>query len=179
MAELTVETTYGKALYDVAVELEKVNPILEEITAIKQLFQQEPEFYELINTPVMAGSEKKQLVEAVLGNRISAEILNFLFVLIDKRRTRNFGKIVDQYQHYLEESKGLSTGVIYSMETLSDEQISGFEEKAGKLLRKNVNLENKLDASLMGGIKIMIEGKIIDASIRKRLEDLEGSIRHA
>lgn len=179
MAELTVEKTYGKALYDVAAELGKVQPFLEELQAIRELLLREPDFFELIKTPVISGSEKKQIVDQVFSGKISQEILNFLFVLIDKRRTVNFPRIVDQYVYYVEQSKGYTQGVIYSTATLSAEQLSGFEGKVGRLLAKKVALENRLDASLLGGVKIMVEGKIIDASIRKRLEDLTVSIHNA
>lgn len=177
MAELTVEKTYGKALYDAAEELGKVQLFLEEIQAIRELLLREPDFFELIKTPIVSGSEKKKIVEEVFSGRISQEVLNFLYVLIDKRRTINLPRIVDQYISYVEQSKGYTQGVIYSTADLSAEQISGFEEKTGRLLSKKVTLENRLDASLLGGVKIMVEGKIIDASIRKRLMDLSGSIR--
>ena len=177
MAELTVEKTYGKALYDAAEELGKVQLFLEEIQAIRELLLREPDFFELIKTPIVSGSEKKKIVEEVFSGRISQEVLNFLFVLVDKRRIGSFPRIVAQYRSFAEQGKGYTRGVIYSIELLSREQLNSFEEKAGRLLSRKVTLENRLDASLLGGVKILIEGKIIDASIRKRLMDLSGSIR--
>lgn len=179
MAELTVEKTYGKALYDVAAELDKVEVFLDEIQSIRDLFSSEPVFFELIKTPVVSGFEKKKIMEEVFSSRISQEVLNFLYVLIDKRRIGSFPGIVAQYRSFAEQSKGYTQGVIYSTADLSAEQLSGFEEKTGRLLSKKITLENRLDASLLGGVKIMVEGKIIDASIRKRLMDLSGSMRRA
>jgi ATP synthase, F1 delta subunit len=179
MAELTVESTYGKALFEAAKEVDKVELILEELNAIRAIFQEEPDFYEFFNTPVLSGPEKKKVIEKVFTGQLSDETYNFLCILIDKRRTCNFDRIVKEYQHLLNQSVGIFAGTINSVEPLTDIQLSNFEEKTGKLLRKNVKLINKLDPSILGGVKIFIEGKVIDATIRKRLQDLEGSIKQA
>ena len=179
MAELTVEITYGKALFEAATDRNKVNAILEELKEISAIFQKNPDFDEFFSTPVISGSEKKQVVEQVFGDRISQEALNFLMVLIDKRRMTSFNRIVKEYQKLINQDHGISLGTVFSVEPLTDIQLSSFEEKTSKLLQKNVKLVNKTDVSLLGGIKIFIEGKIIDASIRKQLQDLEGRIKQA
>ena len=179
MAELTVEITYGKALFEAATEMNKVDIILEELKEISTIFQKNPDLNEFFSTPVISGPEKKQVVEQVFGGRISQEALNFLLVLIYKRRMDSFNRIVKEYQKLINQDLGISLGTVYSVEPLTDIQLSSFEEKTAKLLQKNVKLVNKIDASLLGGIKILIEGKAIDASIRKQLRDLEGSIKQA
>lgn len=179
MAELTVEITYGKALFEAAKELNKVDTILDELKEISEIFQRDPDFNEFFNTPVISGPEKKQVVEQVFGGHISLETLNFLMILIDKRRMGSFHRIVKAYQKLINQEHGISLGTVYSVEPLTDIQISSFEEKTAKLLKKNVKLVNKTDAFLLGGIKIFIEGKVIDASVRKQLQDLEGRIKQA
>ena len=54
--------------------------------------------------------------------------------------------------------------------------MSELEEEVSKLLRKKVRLANELDPKLIGGIKILAEGKLLDLSIRKRFDDLESQI---
>lgn len=179
MAELTVEITYGKALYEAAADLNKVDAILEELKEISAIFQRNPDFNEFFSTPVISGPEKKQVAEEVFGDRISRETLNFLLVLIDKRRTGSFNRIVKEYQKLINQENGISLGTVFSVEPLTDIQLSSFEEKTAKLLKKKVKLVNKTDTFLLGGVKIFIEGKVIDASIRKQLQDLEGSIKQA
>jgi ATP synthase F1 delta subunit len=100
-------------------------------------------------------------------------------VLIDKRRMASFNRIVNEYQKLINQEQGISLGTVYSVEPLTDIQLSSFEEKTAKLLKKNVKLVNKTDAFLLGGIKIFIEGKVIDASVRKQLQDLEGCMKQA
>lgn len=179
MAELTVEITYGKALFEAAADRNKVDVILEELKEIRTIFQKNPDFNEFLNTPVISGPEKKQVIEEVFHDRISQETINFLMVLIDKRRMTSFNRIVMEYQKLINQENGISLGTVFSVEPLTDIQLSSFEEKTARLLKKNVKLVNKTDAFLLGGVKIFIEGKVIDASIRKQLQDLEGSIKQA
>lgn len=179
MAELTVEITYGKALFEAAKDVNKTEEILEEMKAISAIFQQEPDFCEFFNTPVLSGPEKKKVIEKVFAGRISDELYNFLLILIDKRRTASFNRIVKEYQKLLDQEHGISSGTILSVESLTDAQLASFEEKTSSLLKKNVKLTNKIEPSILGGVKIFVEGKVIDASIRKQLQDLEGRIKQA
>lgn len=179
MAELTVEITYGKAMFEAARDVNKVDLILDELKSVNEILQQEPEFREFFNTPVLSGPEKKKVVENIFTGQISDETLNFLMILIDKRRTASFGRIVREYQKLVEQDLGISLGTILSVEPLTDIQLSSFNEKTGNLLKKNVKLVNKLEPSILGGVKIFIEGKVIDASVRRQLQDLEGRIRQA
>jgi F0F1-type ATP synthase delta subunit len=59
---------------------------------------------------------------------------------------------------------------------LTAAQVAKFEEETGKLLSKNVELVNETDHALIGGVSIFIDGKHIDASIRRRLDDLREQI---
>jgi ATP synthase F1 delta subunit len=179
MAELTVEITYGKALFEAAKDVNKVDQILEELKAISGIFNQEPDFYEFFITPVLSGPEKKKVIEKIFEGRISVEMYNFLLILIDKRRTANFNRIVREYQKLVDQDLGLSVGTIISVEPLTDTQLTSFEEKTGNLLKKNVKLANKIEPSILGGVKIFIEGKVIDASVRKQLQDLDSRIKQA
>lgn len=177
MAELTVEITYGKALFEAATERDKVEIILKELKELSALFEKNPDFFELFRTPVISAAEKREVAEQAFGNQISPETLNFLLVLIDKKRMSSFYRIVRAYQKLIDQELGISQGTVFSVEPLTDIQLRSFEEKTSKLLQKNVKLINKIDAFLLGGVKIFIEGKVIDASIRKQLQNLEGSIK--
>lgn len=177
MAELTVDLTYGKALFDAATDVNKEDIILDEAQGLLEVFKNEPEFYEFISTPVISAAEKKEAVSKIFSGRICDELLNLLFILIDKRRTKHFSAIIRRYKQLIDQSHGFSIGTLFSVKPLSKEQLTTFEEKTGRLIQKKVKLENKTDSTILGGVRIFIEGKVIDATIRKRLNDLSESLR--
>ncbi|MBE6046433.1 MAG: ATP synthase F1 subunit delta [Clostridiales bacterium] len=172
MAELAVDLTYGTALVEAAREVGKEDQILEEAQAVVQLIEDEPDLHQFINYPGVSADEKKEVLKNIFEGRICEELLNFLYILVDKRRTMNFGRIVKVYKSLVEREEGVSYGTVYSVVKLSDERMAELEEQTSKLLQMNVKLENELDPSLLAGFKILVEGKIIDASYRKKFDEL-------
>lgn len=172
MAELAVDLTYGTALVEAARELGIENQILEEAQAVAALIEDEPELHQFINYPGVSADEKKEVLKNIFEGRICEELLNFLYILVDKRRTMNFGRIVKVYKSLIEKEEGVSYGTVYSVVKLSDERMAELEEQTSKLLQMNVKLENELDPTLLAGFKVLVEGKIIDASYRKKFDEL-------
>ena len=94
MEELTVDLTYGTALMEAARELGKEDQILDEAQAVAQLIEEEPDLHKFINYPGVSADEKKEVLKNIFEGRICEELLNFLYILVDKRRSMNFGRIV-------------------------------------------------------------------------------------
>ena len=177
MAELPVDMIYGSALYQAAVDLNKEEALLEEAEGLVAVFRDHPELAGLLRNPTVSALEKKQLIRDVFEGRISLEMLTFLSVLGDKRRGRHFERSVRVYKQLMDKAQGISYGKIQSVRPLSGERIREFEEQAGNLLKTRVALENEVDASLLGGVKIFVNGKVFDASVRTRLLELGNTIK--
>lgn len=176
MAELTVDLTYGSALYQAAVEVNKKDLILDEANQVLDIFEKNPDFYDFINYPAISAIEKKDILKNVFEGRICRELLNLLYVLTDKGRTARFSKIIKAYKDMVDREEGITYGTVYSVEPLTDAQMKKVESQITDLLKEETKLENKLDKSLIGGMKVMVDGRIIDASIRKRLQDLSNKL---
>ena len=172
MAELAVDLTYGTALVEAARDVGKEEQILEEAQAVVQLIEDEPDLHQFINYPGVSADEKKEVLKNIFEGRICEELLNFLYILVDKRRTMNFGRIVKVYKSLIEREEGVSYGTVYSVVKLSDERMAELEEQTSKLLQMKVKLDNEIDPNLLAGFKILVEGKIIDASYRKKFDEL-------
>jgi ATP synthase F1 delta subunit len=176
MESVTVGSTYGTALFEVARDMEKIDAISEEMAALEEIFRSEPLFFSLLCNPGIDASGKKNALEQVFRGKIADELLHFLFILIEKRRIGRFFSIAKAYRQRVDDSLGVSAGTVYSAVPLSEDRLKRFETETGKLIKKNVRLENLTDASILGGVKILIEGKMIDASVRKRLDGLRDTL---
>ena len=177
MAELTVDMTYGGALYSAAREMEKVEAIEEEAFAVLDVFKDNADFFKLLNYPGLSGEEKKDLVKNVFGGRISKELENFLCILIDNHRIGRYEQIVKEYRKTKNREEGIAFGTVYSVEPLEQERIDKLQADVSGLLGETVRLENETDKTLIGGVKVLIDGKIIDATLRGRLESIGNAIR--
>ena len=177
MAELGVDLTYGSALFQAAKEVNKISLISEEAEAVLDILEKEPDLLAFLNTPAIPAYEKKDVVSKIFEGRITSELLNLLYILIDKGRTRHLVKIFNAYKDLVNKKEGFSYGTILSVKPLGEERLRRFEEETGKLLKLNVKLENSLAPDLVGGVKIFVDGKVIDASIKGRLQDLKGNLK--
>ncbi len=175
MAEL-VALTYGKALFEVAQQSESVDLFLEQIDFIKSLFKNEPDFFELYDSPRVNKQEKKKLLNDVLGDKISNEVINFLFILLDKKRTHWFFDISKEFTKLANQYNNIEEGIVYSAVKLSDAHIGMLEKRFTEITGKTIKLDTIQDPSLIGGIKVKIGDKVIDASIQNQLKNLKETI---
>ncbi|HKM28275.1 MAG TPA: ATP synthase F1 subunit delta [Anaerovoracaceae bacterium] len=178
MAELTVAMTYGNALFMAAQEVGKIDEIKEEIEAVNEVFQEEEDYFKLLNSPAVSTRNKKELVRSIFEGKVCQEVISFIYILIDKDRLLQFERIVRMYKQEANRAEGFGSGEIYSAVPLTDRQISKFEEQAGKVLNEKVKLVNKIDPGLIGGVKVLVDGKVMDASIKGRLNTLTHQIKN-
>ena len=174
--ELVVEMTYGSALFDAARELEKLEEIKGEIIQIDQILKGEPSFIELLRNPAIPKEKKKQMVREVFDGSVCREVMALLFILIDKDRIAHFHGIVKAYLRLYDRHYGEACGTIFSAVELTPEELEKFEKQTGTLLQETIKLKNVVDPSVLGGVKIAVDGKLIDASLSSRLKDLQTEI---
>lgn len=176
MEELTIDFTYGTALFEAAKETRKTEVIKDEAVGVAEIFQREHDLYNFVKSPGISADEKKEVLGNIFEGRICEELLNFLCILIDKGRIMHFDKMVKVYVKLTDKEEGISYGTVYSVIALDEERIRELEEETSGLLKVNVKLKNEIDPKLIGGVKILVDGKIIDASIRKKFDDLSRQI---
>ena len=177
MAESLVSLTYGTALYEAAVGAGKAEEIGAEMALLSRLFDTEEGFRDFLISPAISPGEKKAVVKKIFENRFSQEMVNFLSILIDKDRTWHIRRIARQYHVLYDRDCGLSEGRIYSAAPLPEEQQARFEEELSRLFQKKVTLQNRVDPSLIGGVKIKVDGKLIDQSLRAELNQMLESLK--
>ena len=177
MEQLSVDMTYATALFEAAGDAGIQEQISEEAHGILDVFQEEPDFHRFFCTPGIPADEKKEVLTNVLAGKISSELLNFMCILVDKGRVRHFERMVRAYDTLLDQANGIASGEVFSAAPLSDDQIRRLEEQTGKLIDENVQLENHVDRSLIGGVRVQVAGKIFDASLKRKLEDMRSRMQ--
>jgi len=176
MEKLTVDLTYGQALFDAAFDQGRIYEIWAEYKAISEIFAEYPMLKKLLSVPTVTELEKKDVAEKVFGGRITKELLNFIFILIDKHRVYAWDGIGNEYEKLVWKKEGHAKGIIYSAVPIEGEKLKAFELKTDAALNKRIQLENRIDKSLIAGVKIYVDGKLIDASVKTRLESMKQRI---
>ena len=177
MTDLTIAITYGEALFLAAQDLGQTEEVKNELTGIIEIFEKTPEFFDFLKARNIRAEEKKKLLDSAFEGRVCDAVKNFLYILADRNRMGSFVQIVREYEKNMDHAKGCASGRIVSAQPLTKEQLAKFEEETSRLLQSRVVLEPEVDISLIGGVKIMVEGKILDTSIRSRLRSLADTLK--
>ena len=177
METLTVDLTYGQALFDAAKDRGRIDETGEEYKAVSKVLADNPSLKKLFIIPTVSAADKKAVARSIFSGRISQELLNFICILIDKRRISAWDGIGKQYEKLVWERAGLTKGILYSVVPVDKGRLKAFEDKTAAVLEKSVKLENRIDKSLIGGVKIYVDGRLIDASVKSRLENMKQRIR--
>ena len=168
--------TYAQALFDAARDCGKIDEIGADFAGVTEVLRQNPSLKKLFLIPTLSAYEKKQTIKAIFEGHIEPELLNFLCILIDKHRNGVWEGIGRQYEKLAWESEGRTKGVLYTVVPVEGSRLSALEEKVGAALGKKVKLNNHIDKTIIGGTKIYIDGKLIDASLKTQLDNMKQRI---
>ncbi|MBQ8592140.1 MAG: ATP synthase F1 subunit delta [Lachnospiraceae bacterium] len=173
MAKL-ISKTYGEALFELAVEENKIDSFVEEIKTVREALAQNPEFDELFHHPKITKEEKTELVENVFKGRISDELTGFFKLLVEKDRYKEKEGILTFFLDKVKEVKGIGVAYVTTAIPLKDVQKKQVEEKLLATTQyKQMEMHYTEDASLIGGMVIRIGDRVVDSSISTKLSDLQ------
>ncbi len=171
MAEL-VSRRYALALFEAGSELDKIDAFKDELTLLKNIFTSEERLLDILGHPRISKSEKKDLVDKILKGKVSQEVLNFIYILIDKRRESNILDIEEEYERLYNKHKNIVKVVAKTAVPMEDDAKMKLVNVLGEKLEKKIELTNLVDKSIMGGVLLKIEDKLIDGSLKGQLESI-------
>lgn len=173
-----IAKAYGKTLYDLAVECEGVEQMLDEITTLRQAFEENPQFLTLMGTPNLKKEERIAIVDETFGGKIHIYLLNFLKVLVENGASHEFMDAAKQFRREYNWENGIETVTVVSAVALDAAQESELIEKLGKMTGKTIQLEKKVDPSVMGGIRLQMDGLQMDGTVKNKLDAIRSRLLH-
>ena len=165
---------YANALLSIAIEEEKIEFYRNEIKEIRKSFLENEEIIHLLSSAFLEFGEKEDIIDNIYkGND---NVKNFLKIIVRNRRTNYIIKIFNEFVKKCNELLGIKDGIVYSVNPLNKEDIERIELGIEKRLNVKVELENRIDERLIGGVKVIVEDKIFDGSIKNKVEKLKESL---
>ena len=177
MAKL-IEGSYGDALFELAVEQNELDSIAEQVDILTQSFAENPELIKLFNHPKISKEEKISVIENIFKGRFSDDIVGFLVVIVEKDRGAEIDGILRYFQAKVREYKKIGVARVTSATELSTEQKKRVEEKLlQQTSYESFEVDYSVDASLIGGMVIRIGDRVVDSSIRTKLDNMTKNLR--
>ncbi len=173
MAKL-ISKTYGEALFELAVEEGKIDIFQEELTEIRKILDANQDYDRLMNHPKILKEEKCQILTNVFKERISDELMGFLLLVVTKDRYQEIDAILDYFLMEVKNLKGIGVAYVTCTAPLNEIQKAQIEERLLEITSyRKMEMHFKTDASLIGGMVIRIGDRVVDSSIRTKLDVLK------
>ena len=171
----SVAARYAEALFELASEKHTIDLWQEQMDVVGDSIRKNPRLLEILKHSKIDSKDKKDIIEKCFSS-FDRPVYNFLRLLVDKGRFNYILDIVACFHTMCNESKNIVEGIVYSPYVLSKDEVSMIEKAVGSKMGRTVELQQKLDNDLILGIKVVIDGKVFDGSMKNRVENLRTSL---
>ena len=171
-------TTYGQAMYDLAREEGLAKELLAQLTALDESLRAEPGFIRLLSAPNIPKEERVRILDDSFRGKLHPYVLNFLKVLTEKGYMKHFSGCCQVYRQQYNQDNGILPVTVYTAVTLSDELRRKLTAKLSTVTGKTIELDCRIDPETLGGVRLDFDGKQVDGTVRRRLEDIRGLLKN-
>ncbi len=170
MRETTVARTYAEALLEFAVEENDVDRYSRRLNEIADLIETQPEFRRFLETPGVQSAEKNRVLQDVFKKLVPDHFLKFLFVVIEKRRQRLLPAIADEFALLVDEHFGRMRVQVTVASELESTLQKRLKKRLDEMLGKDALPHYSIDPRIIGGAIFRIGDRVMDGSMRRRLQ---------
>lgn len=169
-----VAKVYGDALFELAIEKKELDQVAEEIQVFKDSLTDNTELLQYLNHPKVSNEEKVKIMEEIFSGRFSDTTVGFLVIVVTKGRYNELNAMMDYFLDVVRDYRRIGKASVTSATELTDEQKQKVE---AKLLATTDYVEfimdYKIDPSIIGGLIIRIGDRVVDSSIRSKIEGMK------
>jgi len=179
MRNRAVAGRYARALLEVCLEQGVLEGVAESYAAVAAALDEHPRLRAMLSGPQIAEDDKKALLEKVFGDKVEPVLLRFFHLLIDKRRIDGLRDIAEEFHLLAEEAQGRRFAFVETAVPLPDDLAGALREKLSAVTGKRIDLETKVDPSVIGGVRVTMGDRVIDGTVRTNMARLRQRLLEA
>ena len=165
---------YASALYELADKDRVTDAIAEDLVKFRQLILESEDLNRLIRSPVISRSDQNNGLMAILVNANAKPLTKkFIGAVVMNRRIFVVADIIDVFMSELAERRGEIKATVISAVELNAKQLKDLTDSLNKALGQKVSIDLTVDKSLIGGLIVRVGSRMIDSSIRSKLQRLQ------
>lgn len=171
---------YAAALYELADEGKALDPVAGDLSALKGLIAESPDLAKLVRSPLIDRADKAAAMNSVL-EKAGAHDLTRRFIGVVARNNRLFALpgMIDAFLAELAQRRGEITAEVASARPLNESQLNSIAETLRSALGGRVAIEPRIDPSLIGGLVVRVGSRMIDSSLKSKLQRLQVAMKGA
>jgi F-type H+-transporting ATPase subunit delta len=169
---------YATALFELALEAGTVDSVSADLKKFAALLDESADLMRLVRSPVFTAGVQSKALAAVLDNaEITGLAAQFLMVVTSNRRLFAVRDIVKAYGALVARHKGEVTASVTVAEPLSDAHRNEIRNTLNAVTGKDVQVDVKVDPSIIGGLVVKLGSRMVDSSLRTKLNALKHAMK--
>jgi F-type H+-transporting ATPase subunit delta len=171
-----VALRYAEGFYEAARRERRLDEGLAFVEHLAEVLESYPDFLKILEHPQVTRSEKERLLRRAAAKYTEPAFVALIGLVLRRGRVRLIREIAARYREKWEAEHGILRGEVRTALPLEPRQRERLEELFSRRRQKKVVLEERLDPEAIGGIAVILEGKILDATLKNQLENLKQSL---
>ena len=165
---------YAAALFELAAEAKAVPQVNLDLVSFQAMLAESADLQRMVRSPVFSADDQMKALEALCAKAgIRGLALNFIRLLAKNRRLAALGDAITAFTALVAESKGEVAAEVTSAEKLSDKHTKDIKAALKSSIGRDVVLSAKVDASILGGLIVKVGSKMMDNSLKTKLQNLK------
>jgi F-type H+-transporting ATPase subunit delta len=165
---------YAAALFDLADERRALDEVANDLRQLRTMIGESPELRRLVRSPVLSRVEQGRAIAALAQQAGLSEITrNFLGLVAQNRRLFAVPDMIEAFLAKLAERRGEVTAQVTAAQELTPAQSAALQEQLRKAVGSKVAVEVKVDPALLGGMVVKVGSRMVDASLKSKLQRLQ------
>jgi F-type H+-transporting ATPase subunit delta len=169
---------YAKSLLDLAIEQNVLDAVYSDVKFLRTICNSNPDFVSVLKSPVINSDKKEQVINSIIGGRVNNITTLFIQLLVRKTRESNLPEIVKAFVEQYNKLKDIHHVKITTAIPLSEEAGQFILNKVRSVSSiQNIEMESVVEEDIIGGFKLEVGGRLVDASILRDLNDVKKQFR--
>lgn len=172
-------SVYAESLLQLAVEAGRADEVGDELAALRDLWDANADFRSLMSSAAIDDDARRESITRAFQGRVSDLTLNLMRVLNDKRRSMILPLVCDAFRHRLDAHMARTEVQVVTAAPLDDRRRESIRREVKRLSGKDAILRERVEPDVLGGLRLQIDDRLFDFTIRRRLADLRLALHNA
>jgi F-type H+-transporting ATPase subunit delta len=169
---------YANAVFELAGEQKAIDAVSADLAALARAIHATPDLARLVRSQAIGHAQQGAAMNAMMEKMGLGKLAaNLVLTLAAKRRLAIVLQVIGAYEHLVAKARGETEAEVTAARALGDSEIADLKAVLKSRLGKEPRLTTRIDPRLLGGLVVKVGSRMIDSSLRTKLDGLRAAMR--